>query len=109
MLSTIEWTLVMRLAQGYLLTTARPEDRLLEIFSEDFVGELDLNTKPAANAFSLIAAVRRQGYAGDVPPLLQLLEALAQHPSVATTDLGPRVTAIFQRERARVAEERQRR
>jgi hypothetical protein len=109
MLSTTEWTLVMRLAQGNLLTTARPEDRLLEIFSEEFVGELDLNTKPAANAFSLIAAVRRRGYAGDVPPLLQLLEALAQQPSVATTDLGPRVTAIYERERARVAEERQRR
>jgi hypothetical protein len=44
-----------------------------------FVGELDLNTKLATNAFLLIAAVRRQGYSGDVPPLPQLLEALAQH------------------------------
>jgi hypothetical protein len=109
MLSTTEWTLVTRMAQVHLLTTPRPEDRLLEIFSEDFVGGLDLSTKPAANAFTLIAAVRRRGYAGDVPPLVQLLEGLAHHPSVATTELGPRMLAIFKRERARVADERQRR
>ena len=109
MLTATEWTLVTQLAQRHLLTTAFPENSLLDIFPEEFVGALNLSTKPAANATALVAAVRRQGYAGDVPALLQFLEALANHPDVATAQHGPRVNAMYERERARVAEEQQRR
>ena len=84
-----QWRSVTEATRDFLVNTPVPQERLADIFTEEFVGDLSLTTKSGENAVTVVDKVRRQGLRGDDPPVLRLLQALGEEPSFGAPVRSP--------------------